>query len=93
MKTSTAEVKLYASWVCSLKEKRMVVQSLIAKIRKNFNVSVAEVAEQDKHRIIVLGIACVSESGGYAAGVIDRAISLIESETQAELTEIHKEQI
>jgi|LSQX01.3.fsa_nt_gb uncharacterized protein YlxP (DUF503 family) len=69
----------------------MIIQSLCAKIRNKFNVSVAEVDEQNTHRTIVIGIACVSESGGYAAGVTDKVISFIESATQAEITEIQKE--
>jgi uncharacterized protein YlxP (DUF503 family) len=93
MKISSAEVRLYAPWVRSLKEKRMVVKSLCAKIRNQFNVSVAEVGEQDIHRTIVIGIACVSESYSIAAGVTDRVITFIESATEAEITEIRKELI
>ena len=43
----SAEITLHASWVMSLKEKRMVVKSIIAKIQNKFNVSIAEVDEQD----------------------------------------------
>lgn len=60
MIVGVATIKLYAPWVHSLKEKRMVVKSLLAKARNKFNVSIAEVAEQDMHQTIVLGLACVS---------------------------------
>lgn len=49
----TVEIKIYAAWVESLKEKRMIVKSLIAKTRNKFNVSIAEIAEQDTHQTIV----------------------------------------
>ena len=37
------EATFRAEWVSSLKEKRMVVKSLVEKTRHKFNVSVAEV--------------------------------------------------
>ena len=53
-------IRLHAPWVHSLKEKRMVVKSLLAKLRNKFNVSAAEVDEQDIHQIIVIGLAAVA---------------------------------
>ena len=48
------KIKLHAPWVHSLKEKRMVVKSLLSKMRNKFNVAVAEVGEQDIHQTIVM---------------------------------------
>ena len=87
----TAEIKLYAPWVYSLKEKRMIVKSLIAKTRNKFNVSIAEIAEQDMHQTIVLGLACVAGSVSHSDSIIDNVISLIESSTEAEITDIVRE--
>ena len=87
----TAEIKLYAPWVYSLKEKRMIVKSLIAKTRNKFNVSIAEIAEQDTHQTIVLGIACVTSSVSQADSIIDHVITLIESSTEAEIVQIDRE--
>ena len=87
----TAEIKLYAPWVYSLKEKRMIVKSLIAKTRNKFNVSIAEIAEQDTHQTIVLGLACVAGSVSHSDSIIDNVISLIESSTEAEITDIIRE--
>ncbi len=47
VKVAVLQVKLYAPWVHSLKEKRMVAKSLLAKLRNKFQVSAAEVEEQD----------------------------------------------
>lgn len=60
MPVATLEIKLYAPWVHSLKEKRMEVKSLTAKIGNKFNVSVAETAEQDTHQTIVIGVAAIA---------------------------------
>ena len=91
MKIASAQIRLYAPWVHSLKEKRMVVKSLTAKIRNRFNVSVAEVEAQDVHQTIVLGIACVSETASFADGVIDKVVAFIEANTEAEITDIRRE--
>ena len=39
-------VRLHAPWVHSLKEKRMIVKSLITKMQNRFHASVAETEEQ-----------------------------------------------
>ena len=91
MIVAVAEIKLYAPWVHSLKEKRMLVKSLIAKIQNKWNVSIAEVDEQDTHQTVVLGIAVVSETVSFADSVIDKVISFIEGNTEAEITDLQRE--
>jgi uncharacterized protein YlxP (DUF503 family) len=87
----TARVTLYASWVNSLKEKRMVVKSIIDKINGRFNVSVAEVAEQDTHRTIVLGLACIAVTAALADSMIESILLFIENNTDAEVIDIQRE--
>ena len=53
MTVAVIEFRLYASWVHSLKEKRMIVKSLLAQLQNRFHVSAAETGEQDTHQIIV----------------------------------------
>lgn len=43
----------------SLKAKRQVVRSIIARIRNHFNVSVAEVADNDVYQRAVIGVSMV----------------------------------
>jgi uncharacterized protein YlxP (DUF503 family) len=62
----------------SLKEKRQVVKSLIARVRNEFNVSIAEVDDQDLWQSAVLGIACVSSSQRYAHGQLEAVIKFID---------------
>lgn len=59
MKIVGVEIRLYAPWVHSLKEKRMIVKSLVSKIQNHFHVSAAEVGEQDVHQTIVIGVASI----------------------------------
>ena len=67
-------IYLRANWVHSLKEKRMIVKSITAKVRNKFNVSIAEVENQDIHQSIVLGIASVSNDSRYANSVIQNVL-------------------
>jgi uncharacterized protein YlxP (DUF503 family) len=54
----------------SLKGKRQVLKSLIARVRKSFNVSIAEVDQQDAWQAATLGVACVSTDSAYAHGLL-----------------------
>lgn len=49
MEIATITFRLHAPWVHSLKEKRMIVKSIITKVQNQFHVSVAEIDEQDIH--------------------------------------------
>ena len=86
-----ATVKLYAPWVHSLKEKRMMVKSLIDKARNKFNISIAEISEQDIHQTIVLGMACVAGTVALADRMIESILMFIEDNTDAEIVSIQRE--
>jgi uncharacterized protein len=62
----------------SLKDKRHVVKSLIARVRQSFNVSVAEVDALDAWQIATIGIVCVSSDEKYAQGLLAKVIDNIE---------------
>lgn len=87
----TVRVSLFAPWVHSLKEKRMVVKSIIAKVQNRFHVSIAEVDDQDIHQSVVLGVAVVAANRSLADSVLDHIIEFIESNTEAELTQVTRE--
>lgn len=84
----TGKVYLHVEWVHSLKEKRMIVKSIIAKIKNKFNVSIAEVEDLDLHQSIVLGIACVSNSKEHANTSIQNVVEFIENNTEAIVEEV-----
>ncbi|BDB02762.1 DUF503 domain-containing protein [Clostridium botulinum] len=87
----TAKIHLYANWVHSLKEKRMIVKSVISKTKNKFNVSIAEVEMQDVHQSIVIGIACVSNSTKQADSIIQNVVNYIEGNTEAVVQNIETE--
>lgn len=91
MVVGTVRIKIYAPWVHSLKEKRMIVKSLCAKVKNKFNVSIAEIDNQDLHQSIVLGFACVTSDNAHADKILDTVISFIEGNTEGEITHIERE--
>lgn len=87
----TAEVKLHLPWVHSLKEKRMTVKSIIARVHNQFNVSIAEIEEQDIHQTAVLGFAAVAGDRAQADSITDHVINFIEGVTEGEIVGIERE--
>jgi Uncharacterized protein conserved in bacteria len=85
------EITLRASWVNSLKEKRMIVKSIIQKLKNKFNISVAEIGEQDVHKTIVIGIAAICGSSAQADSTMEHIITFVESNTDAEIIDIKVE--
>jgi uncharacterized protein YlxP (DUF503 family) len=63
----------------SLKGKRSVIKSIVTRVGREFNVSIAEVDAQDSWQRAVLGVACVSSSAGYAHGLLERVVQWIET--------------
>ncbi|MEA4815419.1 MAG: DUF503 domain-containing protein [Lachnospiraceae bacterium] len=81
----TCIIDLSIPWSESLKDKRMVVKSLLSKITNKFNISAAEVDNQDILKTATIGIACVSNEKAHANSVIDNVIDFIELNTEAVL--------
>ncbi len=91
MLIGAAQITIYAPWVHSLKEKRMVVRSICTKVRSTFNVSIAEVDAQDLHQRIVLGFACVAGDAAMADSVVDNVLNFIENHSEGEIIDIFRE--
>ncbi len=78
MVVGVCSIDLHLPSAHSLKDKRQVVRSITARLRQRFNVSVAEVGEQDRWQSAELAIACVSNDRAYAHGLLTKAVSVIE---------------
>lgn len=63
----------------SLKDKRQVLKSLLDSIRNKFNVSIAEVGENDSWRRAIIGASCVSNDRGMANRILDKVVDFVES--------------
>lgn len=83
--------RLHAPWVHSLKEKRMIVKSLVARLQNKFHVSAAEIDEQDIHQIIVIGIAAIVPYNAMADSLMDEISQFVEENCEAEILDEQRE--
>ena len=83
--------RLYAPWVHSLKEKRSIVKSLIAKLQNRYHVSAAEIDEQDTHQIIVIGVAAIVPNNAMADSLMEDISLFVEENTDAEIIDEERE--
>ncbi|HNW58727.1 MAG TPA: DUF503 domain-containing protein [bacterium] len=79
------QIELFIPESGSLKGKRFVLKSLKTRIRNKFNVSVAEVDENEKWQRTTLGIALVANERKFIDQVISEIRRLIEAEDEVEI--------
>ncbi len=75
----TLKLSLYIHNTQSLKEKRKVVKSIVARVHKRFNVSIAEVGSNDKWQMIELGISTVGNDRRFVNSALDNILSFLDS--------------
>jgi len=77
-----ARVTLFLGEGRSLKEKRMVLRRLKDLVRGKFNVSVAEVGENDKWQRAIMGITLVANDRKFADTALNEVLSFIRGEVE-----------
>jgi uncharacterized protein YlxP (DUF503 family) len=77
----------------SLKEKRSVVRKFRDRIRARFDVSIAEVANQDAHQRAVFGVAVISADAAVCDSVLEQVARVAETQGDAVLTQRETEVI
>ncbi len=76
----------------SLKGKRQLLKSLIARLHNRLNVSVAEIGDHDSWQIASIGISCVSTDERHTSQVLAGVVAFIQSERlDAELVDFQTE--
>ncbi len=89
MIVGACHVRLHLPESHSLKDKRQVIKSVLARVRGNFEVAAAEVDDQDVWQGATLGIACVSNDAGHVEDILTHAARYIEeSRPDVEITEV-----
>lgn len=63
----------------SLKGKRHTLRSVIDRVKGRFNVSIAEVDDNDRWHLITLGVTCVSNDSRHANEMLSRVVDYIDS--------------
>lgn len=77
MNVGVCQVKLRLPENQSLKGKRRVLKSIIARVRNEFNVSVAEVGGQGLWQSAILGIGYVSNDTRHTNEVLSKVVDFI----------------
>jgi uncharacterized protein len=76
----------------SLKGKRQVIKSLIARLHNKFNVSAAEVGDLEAWQLATIAIACTSNEERHADQVLASAVAFIRHERlDAEILDVETE--
>ena len=77
MNIGVCQIRLRLPENMSLKDKRRVLKSITTQVRSKFNVSVAEVDDQDLWQLATLGICCLSNNKRYTNEVLSRVVDFI----------------
>jgi uncharacterized protein YlxP (DUF503 family) len=74
----------------SIKDKRSVVKRIVHRTRNTFNVSVAEVEDQDLTDRATIGVAAVGSDSRYIQGLLDKVEGFVDRLGLAELLDAPK---
>ncbi len=79
MNIGYCSLRFYLHGNNSLKGKRKVIRSIKDRLRNKFNVSVAEVGDQDVWQSIHLGIAAVKADAKYLDGLHKQVVNFVDN--------------
>lgn len=79
------ELDLLLGDVHSLKEKRSVVRPLVAEVKRRFDVSAAEVGDQELHRRVRVGVGLVGADADHVRDVLDGCERLVAAHPEFDL--------
>ncbi len=90
-RVAVGTVELHLPDVGSLKGKRQILKGLKERLRRRFEISVAEVDHHDSWQRATLALACVSGDSRHANEVISKAMDFVEEHVDGYVTDIQVE--
>ncbi len=91
MIVGVVRVSIHFPGAGSLKAKRKILLSLKDKIKNKFNVSVAELEDNDKWQIGVIGVAVISNEKAHANSVLSKVMDMINGRPEIVVTDMQLE--
>ena len=79
MHVATCVIKLDLPGVHSLKEKRSILKSILARLGKRFNIATAEIEQHDMWQTAVIALVTVGNDSAYLQGLLEKCVAWIES--------------
>ena len=84
-------IKLYLHGNNSLKGKRRLIRAIKDRLKNDFNVSVAEVGDQDIWQSLHIGISAVGSDRPYMDGLLIKVVDAIDTMNLAEMVDCKTE--
>jgi uncharacterized protein YlxP (DUF503 family) len=75
----------------SLKQKRQVLRSIFGRVRSKFDISIAEIGDNDKWQGASVAVAVVSNDSGHAHSMLEAVHKFIEELHLVEITSFSTE--
>ncbi len=91
MTVGTLIIQIPLPGIGSLKDKRRIVKSLTERLQSRFNISIAEIAAQDSHRIAVIGLAVVANEGSFVRRQLDAVLDFLRNDNRVVPGKIDRE--
>ena len=85
MLVGISQFELFISESGSLKSKRFVVNSLKAKLKNRFNISVSEVGNNDKWQKATLGVCTIANEKRFIDETLTKVFTFIENDHRVEI--------
>jgi uncharacterized protein YlxP (DUF503 family) len=63
----------------SLKGKRSVIKSITVQVKNKFEVSAAEVDDQDAWQIATIGVSCISNNSQHTNEVLSKVVNFVDN--------------
>lgn len=82
------EVEVYIPWATSLKDKRQVLKSMVQKSKNRFNISIAELNNEDLWQRATIGVAIVGDNQEYLQRQLQLLINFFDAEQRWEVINI-----
>ena len=77
MNVGVCKIELRLPGNLSLKGKRRVLKSITTRVKSKFNVSIAEVNDQELWQLATLGICCVSNNSRHTNEVLSKVVDFV----------------
>lgn len=87
MIVGVGQIELYIPESGSLKSKRFVLKSIKTRIRNKFNVSIAEIENNDKWQRATIGVAIVSNDKKIVDSTLNQIMQFIETDARLEIVD------
>jgi uncharacterized protein YlxP (DUF503 family) len=85
------QIELLIPGSSSLKDKRSVIRSMKDRMRRNFNVAVAEIDNHDHWQIATIGIVTVSAEAPFCEAQLRKVLEFAETYRDAEVSDYQLE--